>query len=71
MKKFKAVFYKSRGRWTGPYLGELYTKKQFSQYLKGLFPDDKLVLKSKVSFRTVLAKHVVSHGSHYTLANKS
>lgn len=51
-KTYYGLFYKSAGRWVGPYGGTIYTEKQRRTYVKnGYLLSHKATLKSQVKFQ--------------------
>lgn len=56
MKKQKTnvyygLFYKSQGRWVGPYMNIVLNSNQVTSYVKNLLPVDRARLKSKTTLR--------------------
>ena len=56
MKKQKTnvyygLFYKSQGRWVGPYMNTVLNSNQVQAYVKNLLPADRARLKSKTTLR--------------------
>ena len=50
-KIYYGLFYKSQGKWVGPYMNVVLNPKQVGSYVKNLLPRDKAVLKSKTQLR--------------------